>query len=99
MKIPTYKAGNILIPAISRYLSGSFKKRIPVRIKFVPVRLKDITDYRESPTRFHPYVKDHPTVYDAPYMNQPPYYGIRTDIRYYDYTSGPIIGTKPSELY
>jgi hypothetical protein len=94
-----YRFGNILIPAISRYFSSNFKKKIPVKIKYIPIQLKDITDYRESPTRFNPYVKDYPTVYDGAYMNQSPYYGIRTDVRYYDYTNGPIIGTKPSELY
>lgn len=95
-----YRYGNIIVPRISRlFLKGRFKKEIPIKIKFVPLQKRDITDYRESPTKFFPFTKEHPAVYDAPYMNQYPYYGIRTDIRYYDYTSGPIIGTKPTELY
>lgn len=86
------KVGNVLVPVIT----SGFKKKIRV---VIPLQKKDVPDYRESPTRFFPFTKDHPTVYDSPYMTQYPYYGIRTDIRWYDYIREPIIGTKPSELY
>lgn len=89
-----YIYANIKIPNIS----AKFIKKIPLKIKLL--KEKGLIDYRESPIKFFPFTKDHPTVYDSPYMNQPPYYGIRTDIRWSDYFyPGHASESKSSELY
>lgn len=94
-----YTFGCIKIPKISSiFLKGKFKKKIPIVL--VPLHQRYNPDYRENQLRFFPFTKDHPTVYDSPYMDQPPYYGIKTDIRYYDYINdAPLSGTKKTELY
>lgn len=92
----------ILLP---KQVRGMFDKG-SIFIKKIPLKLvmdrrnnyQKLKNYRQSPTRFYPFMREFPMMSHHPYVNFPDDPGVRTDVRYYDYTNGPVQGTPPSEI-